>query len=618
MAIIKCKMCGGDLNLIESASTAECEFCGCIQTIPKVDNEKKMTLFARANRLRAACEFDKAAGIYEAIVADFPEEAEAYWGLVLCKYGIEYVDDLATGKKIPTCHRSSFDSVLDDENFEQAQENADEVARKVYRDEAKQLEELRKGIIAVSANEEPYDIFICYKETDESGNRTLDSVLAQDIYDALTNRGYRVFFSRISLEDKLGQEYEPYIFAALNSAKVMLAIGTDYEYFNAVWVRNEWSRYLKLVAKDETKHLIPCFKGIDVYDLPKEFARLQAQNLGKVGAVQDLLRGVDKLLSAKVVLNPHIGVQTDDMNRIYIYNSAMEALKTNNTKSVREALHKFRELEDWMDAPVQRVHAEQKLQKLKIEHKIKCAVALVIFVILIITVFAVCLFARKKEPDELAQQPSSSEQQHFDLAEQTDDLTEQTFDLEQQSYDLAQWYAGNYEYRKALEHYEKIQGFLDADKKISELNQIIEEEEAALRELVECDASVVECLAYFAIRGADAGVLILLDSEYTRFVNGYFVTSGLGYTGPYENCAPLWSFFGKYDERTFVSYDSKNQEYLFVEEIVPIQEGETIFPIRYRGKITDDGCLYVYNDAGEHYTLKPDYYRKDGLVTFVD
>lgn len=84
-------MCGGDLQLVEGASTAECEFCGSVQTVPKVDDEKKLTLFGRANRLRVACEFDKAAGIYEAIVADFPEEAEAYWGLVLCKYGIEYV-----------------------------------------------------------------------------------------------------------------------------------------------------------------------------------------------------------------------------------------------------------------------------------------------------------------------------------------------------------------------------------------------------------------------------------------------------------------------------------------------------------------------------------------------
>ena len=299
MAVIKCKMCGGDLNLIEGASTAECEYCGSVQTVPKVDDEKKLTLFARANRLRAACEFDKAAGIYETIVADFPEEAEAYWGLVLCKYGIEYVDDPATGKKIPTCHRSAFDSVLKDADFEQAQENADPMARRIYREEAKAIEELRRGIIAVSANEEPYDIFICYKETAEDGQRTLDSVLAQEIYDALTDKGYRVFFSRIPLEDKLGVEYEPYIFAALNSARIMLVVGTDYEHFNAVWVKNEWSRFLKLMAKDKQKYLVPCFKGIDAYDMPEEFARLQAQDLGKMGAIQDILRGVEKLLPRK-------------------------------------------------------------------------------------------------------------------------------------------------------------------------------------------------------------------------------------------------------------------------------------------------------------------------------
>ena len=296
MAVIKCKMCGGDLVIEPGATVAECEYCGSRQTVPNQDNEKKLTLFARANRLRASCEFDKAAGVYESIVAEFPQEAEAYWGLVLCKYGIEYVDDPATGRKIPTCHRSSFESVLDDGNFDQAQENADVVARKVYREEAKQIEELRKGIIEVSVKEEPYDIFICYKETDDKGDRTLDSVLAQDIYDALMEKGYRVFFSRITLEDKLGQEYEPYIFAALNSAKIMLAVGTDYEYYNAVWVKNEWSRYLMLMAEDRTKHLIPCYKNIDAYDMPREFAKLQAQDMGKVGAMQDLLRGIEKIL----------------------------------------------------------------------------------------------------------------------------------------------------------------------------------------------------------------------------------------------------------------------------------------------------------------------------------
>ena len=300
MAIIKCKMCGGNLNIQEDSTVCECEYCGTRQTVPKADDEKKMTLFARAGRLLRGCEFDKAAGVFESIVADFPEEAEAYWGLVLCKYGIEYVDDPATGKKIPTCHRSSFDSVEDDPNYEQACENADAVARRVYREEARQIESLRKRILELSGREEPYDVFISYKELDEEGERTPDSVIAQDIYKELTREGCRVFFSRISLEGKLGVEYEPYIFAALNSAKVMIVVGTDYDYFDAVWVKNEWSRFLKLTAAGQQKTLIPVYRDMDPYDMPKELRSLAAQNMGKIGAMQDLVHGVEKILGKNV------------------------------------------------------------------------------------------------------------------------------------------------------------------------------------------------------------------------------------------------------------------------------------------------------------------------------
>ena len=299
MPVFKCKMCGGALDITEGMTVCECEYCGSVQTVPQLDDEKKINLFSRANRLRSACEFDKASGVYEALVSDFPEEAEAYWGLLLCKYGIEYVDDPATGKKVPTCHRSSFDSIMEDQDFEMVMECSDPASRAVYREEAKAIEALRIAINEVSSKESPYDIFICYKETDASGNRTIDSVIAQDVYQALVEKGYKVFFSRITLEDKLGQEYEPYIFAALNSARIMLAFGTDYEYYNAVWVKNEWSRFLSLIEKGAKKTLIPCYKGIDAYDMPKEFARLQAQDMGKVGAMQDLLRGIEKILGTK-------------------------------------------------------------------------------------------------------------------------------------------------------------------------------------------------------------------------------------------------------------------------------------------------------------------------------
>ena len=120
-------------------------------------------------------------------------------------------------------------------------------------------------------------------------------MLAQDIYDALTAKGMRVFFSRISLEDKLGQDYEPCIFAALNSAKVMLMVTADSDHCQSVWVKNEWKRYLDFMKTDPSKTLIPVYKDISPYTLPDEFSKLQAQDMGKLGAMQDLVRGVEKL-----------------------------------------------------------------------------------------------------------------------------------------------------------------------------------------------------------------------------------------------------------------------------------------------------------------------------------
>lgn len=293
--IFKCKMCGGTLDVKEGQSIAECEFCGTKQTIPVIDNEKSFNLHNRANALRLHNEFDKAIIVYENILTDNPDDAEAHWGLLLCKYGIEYVDDPLTGKKIPTCHRTQFDSVFSDPDYKAAIKNADVLAREVYETEAKEIDGIQKHILEISQKEERFDVFICYKESDENGRRTIDSVIAQDLYSALTQKGYKVFFSKITLETKLGEMYEPYIFAALNSAKVMLVIGTKEAYFNAVWVRNEWSRFIKIMERDHDKYLIPCYKDMDAYDLPMEMASFQAQDMGKIGFLQDLLYGIDKL-----------------------------------------------------------------------------------------------------------------------------------------------------------------------------------------------------------------------------------------------------------------------------------------------------------------------------------
>ncbi len=341
MIAFKCKMCGGDLNVEEGNPICECEFCGTNQTVPQADNEKKTNLFNRANRLRMGAEFDRAASVYASITAEYPEEAEAYWGLCLCKYGIEYVDDPITGTKIPTCHRTLSESIMDDGDFIQACENADPIAKKLYREEAKTIDRLQLDILSIVANEKPYDVFICYKETDEEGNRTEDSVFAHDIYETLSGKGLKVFFSRITLEDKLGQQYEPYIYSALHSAKVMLAIGTKFEHYDAVWVKNEWARFLDMMHFDKEKTIIPCYKDIDAYDMPREFKNLQAQDMGKIGWLQDLTRGVLKLCG-KVQLTPVVQqvIQSHDPSVESLLRRALVFLEDHKWESAKEYAEK--------------------------------------------------------------------------------------------------------------------------------------------------------------------------------------------------------------------------------------------------------------------------------------
>lgn len=298
MAIFKCKMCGGTLEFNPGDTVAVCDSCGTKQTLPRLDDDKKANLYDRANHFRRNNEYDKAMSIYEQILAEDSTDAEAYWSLVLCRYGIEYVEDPATGKRIPTVNRAQFTSVFDDDNYKSALRCADAAQKEIYETEAKAINEIQKGILAISQKEEPFDVFICYKETDSRGARTPDSVLANDLYHQLTQEGFKVFFSRITLEDKLGSAYEPYIFAALNSARVMVVLGTRPEYFNAVWVKNEWSRYLALIKNGAKKMLIPAYKDMDPYDLPEEFSHLQAQDMGKLGFMQDLIRGIKKIVSS--------------------------------------------------------------------------------------------------------------------------------------------------------------------------------------------------------------------------------------------------------------------------------------------------------------------------------
>ena len=296
--VFNCKMCGAVLDISKGMRICKCSYCDSYQTIPDISEENRLRLFKQANRLRFECEFDKASEAYREITELFPEESEAYWGLCLCRYGIEYVDDPKSGKKIPTCHRTDFNRIYNTSEYNDALKYADDMMSVIYTREAEKIDSIQQNIISVASHEQPFDVFICYKETKGDTEKTEDFSIASELYHKLTENGLKVFFAGITLKDKLGTEYEPYIFSAINSSQVMICIGTDKDYFNAVWVRNEWSRFLDLMKRDSSRVLIPCYKYISPNELPEEIRGFQAQNLSESNCCEVIANSVNEILSA--------------------------------------------------------------------------------------------------------------------------------------------------------------------------------------------------------------------------------------------------------------------------------------------------------------------------------
>ncbi len=281
MAEFKCKNCGGILiPTPEDPGKGICDSCFCPGVIPSITDERRADAHNRGIDFRRARKFDEALAEFAGIVKDNPKDAEAHWDMMLCRYGINYEKDYRSGEYIPTCDRLSDISVYADPDYKAALDYAKPSLKSYYKEQAEHIEKIRLGMIALAAKAEAYDVFICFKDTDDvTKERTEDSHIAHEIYMELTQKGYKVFFSRVTLkEEHLGEEWEPVIYAALNTAKLMLVVGCSRDNIEAPWVKNEWTRYLAVRSKDKTKSIITCYDGkkMKVEDIPAELGALEA------------------------------------------------------------------------------------------------------------------------------------------------------------------------------------------------------------------------------------------------------------------------------------------------------------------------------------------------------
>lgn len=300
-----CEQCGGELEILPNG-IGQCIYNPRHrQKIPKENAGK----YQRAQVLRRDNkDFESAIRIYEQILLDEPEESAAHWELVLCLYGIEYVKDY-NGNYLPTCHRIIEESILNNGDYLKAIEYAKtEDEKKKYRTQAELIDRYQRRIKQIAASEKPYDVFISFKENDQHGIMTPDCEAADKLYNYLTKElKLRTFFSKVSLNGKTG-EYEPYIYAALHSAKVMIVVASKREYLDAPWVKNEWSRFLRMLPEAEKSGerkavAIALVDSMTPEELPSELAGYQATAMNGLGVLERFCHNIDHYIGEEKTSN---------------------------------------------------------------------------------------------------------------------------------------------------------------------------------------------------------------------------------------------------------------------------------------------------------------------------
>ena len=273
---LSCPTCGS--NQVEFTNGFLCcKVCKSRHTLQEKISEEEVIALNVATSERNMLKFEDALERYEQILAKSPNNEMANWGALLSDYGILYVQDY-NGAYLPTCHRLSERPIAACPYY--AKLNAEHKIR------AAEIENLRASILEKAEKIPPYDVFLCYKATEEVFGRsvpTKEAGWARDMYMLLKHElKLNVFFAEESL---LGDnsEWEPHIYKALNTAKLMFVITTGKENVNSPWVKNEWKRFSRYIKEGQEKTIRVVYDIMNAYDLPKELQATQAISHNSMG-----------------------------------------------------------------------------------------------------------------------------------------------------------------------------------------------------------------------------------------------------------------------------------------------------------------------------------------------
>ncbi len=301
MSLLKCRYCGGNIEFMSGTSVFTCWRCRLNQTVPKTINDSNSPRYNEAIELHDEYRFDEAADIYRNIIKHYSREADAYWSLVLNKYGVTYERISKNGKNeyIPVIHRLSDTLIFDDEDYKKVLYLADYNQKSIYRSDALKIYDLQRKMLEDASKSSPCDVFICYNET------TTDTMIASELQYLLEKSGYKTFMPdtvdrTASAEETSNNEIR--VFPALKSCKVMVVCGTDPDHLTDPITTNDWKRVLSAIQNGANKRIVCVYKGMKADDLPEELRSLPSVDMAgnySNEEFSDLIRAMmDEIASA--------------------------------------------------------------------------------------------------------------------------------------------------------------------------------------------------------------------------------------------------------------------------------------------------------------------------------
>lgn len=134
--IYTCRICGEDLEIADGMNFITCPRCHTAQALPVLETDRQRMLYNLANRFRRNNEYDKAIAIYEQIISEKPDDAEAHWLLLLCRLGVVYTENPVSHQWAPSLNGTQSLSIYLDEDYKAVLQCADEDQKALYEQEA--------------------------------------------------------------------------------------------------------------------------------------------------------------------------------------------------------------------------------------------------------------------------------------------------------------------------------------------------------------------------------------------------------------------------------------------------------------------------------------------------